>query len=65
MGSRPESGLRPLTSETIDGHSEYQVQHYVAPDISRHHAERAEQTIRTGKQTQRIVKQDEKQQEDI
>jgi len=41
------------------------MQHYVASDISHHHAERAEQTTETDKQAQRIAKQDEKRQEDI
>ena len=61
-GSVPEIGLWSSDSEAIDGHSEYQVQHYVASDISRRYVARTEQT---NKQTQRIAKQDEKQQEDI
>jgi hypothetical protein len=55
-------GSRSSASETIDGRSEYQVQHNVAPDISRRYVARTEQT---NKQAQRILKQDEKQSEDI
>ena len=44
---------------------EYQMQHNVASDISRCHAKREGQTTETDEQTQRIAKQDEKEEEDI
>ena len=60
MGFRLGDGLRSSASEAIDGRSEYQVPHNAAPDISRCHAKREEQTTETDEQTQRIAKQDEK-----